>query len=249
DQRDPPRGGDDLPDPDRRPRLGHRAGGGRRRPRRDTAGGLRAHRHARADRSNRRPGGARGATRRPARHPARSVAPPLRAGDLVIRVLIAEDQAMLLGALAALLSLEPDLEVVGQAKDGREALDLARSARPDVVLADIEMPHLSGLELAVELARLDPSPRVVIVTTFARAGYLRRALEAGVAGYLLKDAPVERLAEAIRRAHQGLKVIDPELAAQAWTEADPLSDRERQVLRLAAEGWSAPRIARERGWL
>jgi len=163
----------------------------------------------------------------------------------VIRVLIAEDQAMLLGALAALLSLEPDLEVVGQAKDGREALDLARSARPDVVLADIEMPHLSGLELAVELARLDPSPRVVIVTTFARAGYLRRALEAGVAGYLLKDAPVERLAEAIRRAHQGLKVIDPELAAQAWTEADPLSDRERQVLRLAAEGWSAQRIAGE----
>lgn len=163
----------------------------------------------------------------------------------MIRVLIAEDQAMLLGALAALLSLEPDLEVVGQAKDGREALALARSAQPDVVLADIEMPHLSGLELAAELARFAPAPRVVIVTTFARAGYLRRALEAGVSGYLLKDAPVERLAEAIRRAHRGLKVIDPELAAQAWTEADPLSDRERQVLRLAAEGWSAQRIAVE----
>lgn len=163
----------------------------------------------------------------------------------MIRILIAEDQGMLLGALAALLSLEPDLEVVGHARDGREALDLARSAMPDVVLTDIEMPHLSGLELAVELSRFDPPPRVVIVTTFARSGYLRRALEAGVAGYLLKDAPAERLADAIRRAHQGLRVIDPELAAQAWTEADPLSDRERQVLRLAAEGWSAQRIAGE----
>lgn len=163
----------------------------------------------------------------------------------MIRVLIAEDQGLVLGALAALLSLEPDLEVVGQARDGREALALARTLRPDVVLADIEMPHLSGLELASELARFDPPPRVVIVTTFARAGYLRRALEAGVAGYLLKDAPAERLADAIRRAHQGLKVIDPHLAAQAWTEADPLSDRERQVLRLAADGWSAQRIAAE----
>ncbi len=161
----------------------------------------------------------------------------------MIRILIAEDQGLVLGALAALLSLEPDLDVVGQARDGREALDLARSLLPDVVLTDIEMPHLSGLELAAELSRFDPPPRVVIVTTFARAGYLRRALEAGVAGYLLKDAPAERLADAIRRAHQGLRVIDPELAAQAWTEADPLSDRERQVLRLAAEGWSAQRIA------
>ena len=163
----------------------------------------------------------------------------------MIRVLIAEDQGLVLGALAALLSLESDLSVVGQARDGREALALARTLRPDVVLADIEMPHLSGLELASELARFDPPPRVVIVTTFARAGYLRRALEAGVAGYLLKDAPAERLADAIRRAHQGLKVIDPHLAAQAWTEADPLSDRERQVLRLAADGWSAQRIAAE----
>ncbi len=163
----------------------------------------------------------------------------------MIRILIAEDQGLVLGALAALLSLEADLEVVGQARDGREALDLARSLRPDVVLTDIEMPHLSGLELAAKLARFDPPPRVVIVTTFARAGYLRRALEAGVTGYLLKDAPAERLADAIRRARQGLKVIDPELAVAAWTEADPLSDRERQVLRLAADGWSAQRIAGE----
>ncbi len=163
----------------------------------------------------------------------------------MIRILIAEDQGLVLGALAALLSLEADFEVVGQARDGREALDLARSLRPDVVLTDIEMPHLSGLELAAELARFVPPPRVVIVTTFARPGYLRRALEAGVAGYLLKDAPAERLADAIRRARQGLKVIDPELAVEAWTEADPLSDRERQVLRLAADGWSAQRIAGE----
>ena len=163
----------------------------------------------------------------------------------MIRVLIAEDQSMVLGALAALLELEPDLEVIGRAHDGREALDRAAELRPDVVVTDIEMPRMTGLELAAELRRQGSPARVVILTTFARGGYLRRALEAGVSGYLLKDAPAERLAEAIRRVHAGLRSIDPELAAAAWEEADPLTDRERQVLRLAAEGLSTARIGSE----
>jgi two-component system response regulator DesR len=163
----------------------------------------------------------------------------------VIRVLIAEDQGMVLGALAALLELEPDIEVVGRAADGEEALALAATAKPDVVLTDIEMPRRTGLELAAELKRRGSLAKVVILTTFARGGYLRRALDAGAAGYLLKDAPSERLAEAIRRVHAGLRAIDPELAAAAWEEADPLTDRERQVLRLAGEGYPSSRIAAE----
>jgi two-component system, NarL family, response regulator DesR len=163
----------------------------------------------------------------------------------MIRVLLAEDQSMVLGALAALLELEPDIEVVGRAHDGREALALLDTARPDVVLTDIEMPNLTGLELAAELKRRGSPARVVILTTFGRSGYLRRALDAGAAGYLLKDAPAERLAEAVRRVHAGLRAIDPELAAAAWEEADPLTDRERQVLRLAAEGHPSARIAAE----
>jgi len=163
----------------------------------------------------------------------------------VIRVLVAEDQAMVLGALAALLDLEDDLEVVGRAADGREALALARSERPDVVVTDIEMPGMTGLELAVALRELDPRPRVMIVTTFARPGYLRRALEAGVSGYLLKDAPAEQLAGAVRTVHAGGRAVDPELATQAWGEEDPLTDRERQVLRLAGEGRPTAAIAAE----
>lgn len=164
----------------------------------------------------------------------------------MIRVLIAEDQGMVLGALAALLELEPDIEVVGRARDGREALEMVETARPDVVLTDIEMPRMTGLELAAELKRKGGPTRVVILTTFARSGYLRRALDAGAAGYLLKDAPSEKLAEAIRRVHAGLRAVDPELAATAWDEAaDPLTDRERQVLRLAALGHSSSKIAGE----
>jgi two-component system response regulator DesR len=161
----------------------------------------------------------------------------------VIRVLLAEDQSMVRGALAALLGLEDDIEVVGQAADGREALDMVAATAPDVVLTDIEMPRLSGLELAGELARRGDRARVVILTTFARAGYLRRALDAGAAGYLLKDAPAAELAEAVRRVHRGLRAVDPELAAAAWGEADPLTDRERQALRLAGEGLSNAAIA------
>jgi two-component system response regulator DesR len=163
----------------------------------------------------------------------------------LIRVLIAEDQSMVLGALAALLDLEPDLEVVGRARDGAEALDLALKERPDVVVTDIEMPRMTGLELAAELKRRGSPARIVILTTFGRSGYLRRALDAGASGYLLKDAPSDRLAEAIRRVHAGLRAIDPELAATAWDEADPLTDRERQVLRLAADGLTTARIGAE----
>jgi two-component system response regulator DesR len=161
----------------------------------------------------------------------------------VIRVLVAEDQGMVLGALAALLDLEPDLEVVGRAGDGAEALALVDRHEPDVVVTDIEMPEMTGLELAQALRARRSRARVVILTTFARPGYLRRALEAGAAGYLLKDAPSEELAEAIRRVHHGGRAVDPELAAEAWSEPDPLTDRERQVLRLAGEGRTNADIA------
>jgi two-component system response regulator DesR len=161
----------------------------------------------------------------------------------MIRVLLAEDQSMVLGALAALLELEPDLEVVARAREGREALRLVEETAPDVVLTDIEMPGMGGLELAAELRRRAHPARVVIVTTFGRSGFLQRALAAGVAGYLLKDSPAERLADAVRRVHAGLRAIDPELAATAWDEPDPLNERERQVLRLAAEGMTTAAVA------
>jgi len=163
----------------------------------------------------------------------------------MIRVIIAEDQSMLLGALAALLEIERDIEVVGRAHDGREALDLVAKHAPDVLLTDIEMPRLSGLEVAAEVHTKHPSTRVVILTTFARAGYLRRALDAGALGYLLKDSPAETLANAIRRVHSGLRAVAPELAQEAWSERDPLSDRERQVLRMASEGAQGAGIAAE----
>jgi len=165
----------------------------------------------------------------------------------VIRVLIAEDQSMVLGALAALLELENDLEVVGRARDGREALSLTIQLSPDVVVTDIEMPEMTGLELAAALKEQGRAARVLIVTTFARPGYLRRALDAGVRGYLLKDAPAEQLAQAIRTIHRGGRAIAPELAAEAWGEADPLSERERQVLRLAGDGMTGPEIAKSLG--
>jgi two-component system response regulator DesR len=162
----------------------------------------------------------------------------------MITVLIAEDQTMILGALAALLDIEEDLQVVAQARSGAEALDLAERHRPNVVLTDIEMPGLSGLDLAAELRARGHKARIIILTTFARPGYLRRALDVGASGYLLKDAPSAELADAIRRVAAGGRVIAPALAAEAWTEADPLTDRERQVLRLADEGLSGESIAK-----
>jgi two-component system response regulator DesR len=161
----------------------------------------------------------------------------------MIRVVIAEDQGMVRGALAALLSMDPSIEVAGQAANGREALDLVTRLLPDVLLTDIEMPELTGLEVAAEIKRRHLPVRVAILTTFARAGYLRRALDAGVTGYLLKDAPSSMLADAIRRIKTGVRVIDPELAAEAWTDPDPLTDRERQVLRYAGEGAASAEIA------
>lgn len=161
----------------------------------------------------------------------------------MIRVVVAEDQVMVLGALSALLSLERDIEVVGKASNGRAALDCVSTLSPDVLVTDIEMPEMSGLDLAVAIRAASLKTRVVMLTTFARPGYLRRALDAGVAAYLLKDSPSDKLADAIRRVAAGGRVIDPHLAADAWSEADPLTDRERQVLRLASDGLSSGDIA------
>lgn len=161
----------------------------------------------------------------------------------MIRVLLAEDQALVLGALSALLSLEPDLEVIGTAAEGEAALSQALELKPDVLVTDIEMPRLSGLDLAAKVRLQLPATQVVIVTTFGRTGYLRRALEVGAKGYLLKDAPASQLAGAIRRVHAGGRAIDPELAAEAWGESDPLTERERQVLREAEGGKSTASIA------
>lgn len=162
----------------------------------------------------------------------------------MIRVLIAEDQTMILGALAALLEIERDLTVVGRASTGPDALALTLTEAPDVLLTDIEMPGMSGLDVAAALKARGSAVRVIILTTFARPGYLRRALDVGASGYLLKDAPSSRLAEAIRRVAAGGRAIDPDLAAEAWSEPDPLTDRERQVLRLAGDGLSSEAIAR-----
>lgn len=161
----------------------------------------------------------------------------------MIRVMIAEDQAMVRGALAALLNLEQDIDVVGTASDGDSAWREVQRLLPDVLVTDIEMPGLSGLELAQRVQRHALPLKVVIVTTFARPGFLRRALDARVNGYLLKDAPAEQLAEALRQVHRGGRAIDPQLALQVWDEADPLNDRERQVLRLAGDGMSTGDIA------
>lgn len=154
---------------------------------------------------------------------------------------------MVLGALAALLDLQPDIQVVAQVEDGEAGLAAVLEHRPDVLVTDIEMPKMTGLELAAavneERKRGELPTRVVVLTTFARSGYLRRALVAGASGYLLKDAPASQLAEALRRVVQGGRAIDPELAAEAWSEEDPLSDRERQVLRLAADGASTAAVA------
>jgi two-component system response regulator DesR len=166
---------------------------------------------------------------------------------VTIRAILAEDQTLVLGALAALLGLERDIEVVATAPDGATALRLVGDLAPDVLVTDIEMPGMSGIDLAASVRRDHPKTRVVIVTTFARPGYLRRALDAGVSGYLLKDAPASELAEAIRRVNAGLRVIEPTLAVDAWTERDPLSERERAVLKLAGDGSSSHEIANKLG--
>ncbi|HEY4304437.1 MAG TPA: response regulator transcription factor [Gemmatimonadaceae bacterium] len=165
----------------------------------------------------------------------------------MIRVVIAEDQTMVLGALAALLEIERDIEVVGRAARGAAALQMVATQQPDVLVTDIEMPGLSGIDLAQRVTAQFPTTRVLILTTFARAGYLRRALDAGALGYLLKDSKSEELANAVRRVHAGLRAVAPELAQDAWSESDPLSVRERQVLRFASDGASGSDIAARLG--
>jgi two-component system response regulator DesR len=162
----------------------------------------------------------------------------------MIRVLIAEDQAMVRGALASLLGLEEDIEVVADVGRGDLVLEAARAARADVALLDIEMPGLDGIAVAAQLATELPRTRSLILTTFGRPGFLRRALAGGAQGFLLKDAPSEQLAGAIRDVHAGRRVIDPGLAASAITEGDsPLTERERDVLVAAATHATAAEIA------
>jgi two-component system response regulator DesR len=162
----------------------------------------------------------------------------------VIRVLLAEDQGMMRGALALLLRLEPDIEVVAEVGSGTEVLPTALATRPDVALLDIEMPGCSGLDAAAALRRELPDCKVLIVTAFGRAGYVRRAMEAGARGFLVKDGPVEELAAAIRKVLGGERVIDPSLAATALSVGpNPLTEREREVLSAAADGSTIADIA------
>ncbi len=150
---------------------------------------------------------------------------------------------MIAGALKALLETEPDLSVVAMSPNGRDALEAVLREKPEVLITDIEMPLMTGLSLANEIRERGLRTRVIILTTFARAGYLRRALDAGALGYLLKDRPAAELAEAVRRVCRGLRVVDPELAAEAWGEPDPLTERERQILAQAGDGKSSAEIA------
>ncbi|WP_019631072.1 response regulator transcription factor [Actinomadura atramentaria] len=162
----------------------------------------------------------------------------------MIRVLLAEDQGMMRGALALLLGLEDDIEVVAQVGDGARVLDEALAARPDIAVLDIELPGRSGLDLAADLRDRLPGCRVLIVTTFGRPGYLRRAMDAGAGGFLVKDGPIEDLVAAIRRVLAGERVIDPALAAAALSVGpNPLTAREREVLAAAADGATVADVA------
>ncbi len=160
-----------------------------------------------------------------------------------IKVIIAEDQALIRGALTALLNLEADIEIVGEAENGVEAVKLLDKSNADILLTDIEMPLMSGLELAQITAKKYPQVKTVVITTFGRAGYIKRALTIGVKGFLLKDTPSAELAAALRKVMQGKKVIDPELAIAALDDIDPLSDKERKALKLASEGKTTHDIA------
>src|SRR3954451_751907 len=162
----------------------------------------------------------------------------------MIRVLLAEDQGMMRGALALLLNLEPDIEVVAEVGNGTEVVPAARAHRPDIALLDIEMPGRSGLDAAADLRTALPGCRVLILTTFGRPGYLRRAMEAGASGFLLKDAPADRLASAVRRAAAGERIVDSELAAAALSAGEsPLTEREREVLDTARPHGTVAAIA------
>ncbi|WP_289029719.1 response regulator transcription factor [uncultured Paraglaciecola sp.] len=163
-----------------------------------------------------------------------------------INILLAEDQTMLLNALATILDLEDNLRVVQSCANGKQAFDYVQapeSEKVDIVLTDIEMPDMTGLELAQQLHDTQADCKTIILTTFARSGYLRRAMDAGVKGYLLKDSPSQDLIDAIQKVHQGGTAIAPELMVESWMEKDPLSDKERHALRLAKDGLSTEKIA------
>ena len=161
-----------------------------------------------------------------------------------IRVLLADDQALVRGALAALLALETDLEVVAEVGRGDEVVDAARDSGADVCLLDIEMPGIDGIAAAGAVRDALPGVRTLVVTTFGRPGYLRRALEAGASGFVVKDTPARQLAEAVRRVHAGLRVVDPSLATESLVGgANPLTEREREVLAVALRGGTVAAIA------
>lgn len=162
----------------------------------------------------------------------------------MIRIVVVEDQALVLGAFASLLALETDFTVVGTAPDGQAALAMIEACQPNLVVSDIEMAKMSGIDLAAHLQRNAPAIAVVIVTTFARPGYLQRALAAGVRGYLLKDTPSRELAQIIRRVMAGERIIDPQLTDMSRADlSDPLNDKERELLRLAELGHSTKAMA------
>jgi len=162
----------------------------------------------------------------------------------MIRLLLADDQALVRGALAALLDLEPDLDVVVQVGTGREAVTAAAEHGPDVALLDVEMPGIDGLSAARALRDELPTCRVLMVTTFGRPGYLRQAMAAGASGFVVKDTPARQLADAVRRVHQGLRVVDPTLAAESLAQGEsPLTGREADVLRVARDGGTVADVA------
>ncbi len=161
----------------------------------------------------------------------------------MIRIVIAEDQRMVLGALGSLLNLEDDMEVVGMVNNGQEAISLVKELKPDICMMDIEMPSKTGLEAAEELKETDC--KVIILTTFARTGYFQRALKAGVKGYLLKDSPSDELADSIRNVISGKRVYAPELMDDLYSDENPLTDRELEVLELVADGKNTKEIAEE----
>ncbi len=166
----------------------------------------------------------------------------------MIRVLLADDQVLLLDALAAALDLQPDLEVVATVRSGEQVLEAVRGSNPDVALLDVQMPGADGLSLAARLHTERPECRVIILTTFARSGYLQRAQQAGAAGFLVKEAPLEQMVDAVRRVHRGLRVFDPVVSEQAQIAGpDPLTDRERDVLRASLDGEQVADIARTLG--
>lgn len=162
----------------------------------------------------------------------------------MIKILVAEDQAMVRGALAALLNMEEGMEVVAQVENGKQALKAIKEQQIDILVSDIEMPEMNGIELAERVAREYPHIKIVIVTTFGRAGYVKRALAAGVQAFLLKDSPSEKLAASLHKVMQGQKVIDAELAIAALDDLDPLSEKERKALKLAEKGKSTADIAK-----